>query len=133
MTEAEKIGQLALAEKNSINNLEDVIRYGLGGILSGSGAKPEPNTPEAWLAMVNTFDSASRNSRLGIPVLYGVDANHGHGNVPGATLFPHFIGLGATNDPDLVRRIGAITAQEMSATGIYWNFSPSIDVAQDIR
>ena len=133
MTEAEKIGQLALVEKNSVTNLEDVIRYGLGGILSGSGAKPEPNTPEAWLEMVSDFDSASRNSRLGIPVLYGVDANHGHSNVPGATLFPHFIGLGAANDPELVRRIGAITAQEMSATGIYWNFSPSIDVAQDIR
>lgn len=133
MTQDEKIGQLALVEKNSINNLDDVAGYGIGAILSGSGGKPEPNTPESWLSMVTAFDSASRKSRLGIPVLYGVDANHGHSNVTGATLFPHFIGLGAANDSDLVRRIGEITAQEMAATGIYWNFSPSIDVTQDIR
>lgn len=134
MNQDEKIGQLALVEKNSIYILNDVSSYGLGGILSGSGGKPEPkNTPEAWQLMVTIFDTASRNSRLGIPILYGVDANHGHSNVPGATLFPHFIGLGATNDPDLVRRTGMITAQEMAATGIYWNFSPSIDVTQDTR
>ena len=133
MTQAEKIGQLALVEKNSIRDLTDVSRYGIGAILSGGGGNPEPNTPQAWLAMVASFDSASRNSRLGIPVLYGVDANHGHGNIPGATLFPHFIGLGAARDADLVRRIGAITAQEVAVTGIRWNFSPSVDVVQDTR
>lgn len=133
MNQAEKIGQLALVEKNSVHDLADVAGFGLGGILSGGGIKPDPNTPPAWRAMVAAFDTASRNSRLGIPVLYGIDANHGNGNVPGATLFPHFIGLGAANDPDLVRRIGAITAQEVAATGIHWNFSPSIDVVQDTR
>ncbi|MDD2807858.1 MAG: glycoside hydrolase family 3 protein [Patescibacteria group bacterium] len=133
MTQAEKIGQLALVEKNSVHNLTDVITYGLGGILSGSGAKPEPNTPEAWLSMVTAFDTASRNSRLGIPVLYGVDANHGHSNVPGATLFPHFIGLGATHDADLVFRVAQATAAETAASGIFWNFSPMLDVVQDPR
>lgn len=133
MTLVEKIGQLALVEKNSIRNLSDVSRYGIGGVLSGSGGKPEPNTPEAWRLMVNNFDAASRNSRLGIPVLYGVDANHGHSNVPGATLFPHFIGLGATNDPDLVHRVARATAEEVAATGIFWSFSPSLDVVQDTR
>lgn len=132
MTQAEKIGQLALVDKGSVD-LNDVPLYGLGAILSGGGAKPEPNTPQAWQEMVMTFNTASRQSRLGIPVLYGIDANHGHGNVPGATLFPHFIGLGATHDSDLVRRIGMITAQEMAVTGIYWNFSPSVDVVRDIR
>ena len=133
MTQAEKIGQLALVEKNSLPDVSDVTRYGIGGVLSGGGANPEPNTPQEWLKMVKTFDTASRNSRLGIPVLYGVDAVHGHSNVIGATIFPHFIGLGATHDPDLVRRIGYITAQEMAATGIYWSFSPNLDVAQDDR
>ena len=133
MTQAEKIGQLALVEKNSVRNLTDVARYGLGAILSGAGGKPEPNTPEAWLAMVTSFDTASRNSRLGIPVLYGVDANHGHSNVPNATLFPHFIGLGATHDSNLVYRVARATAEEIATTGIYWSFSPSLDVVKDSR
>jgi len=133
MTRAEKIGQLALVEKNSLADIADVTRYGLGGVLSGGGGNPSPNTPQAWLTMVAAFDAASRRSRLGIPIVYGVDANHGHSNIPSATLFPHFIGLGATHDADLVRRIGEITAQEMAATGIFWNFSPSLDVAKDSR
>ena len=133
MTQGEKIGQMVLVEKNSVRTIADVARYGLGAILSGSGGKPEPNTPEAWRAMVTAFDAASRNSRLGIPVLYGVDANHGHSNVPGATLFPHFIGLGATHNPDLVRQVAQATAEEMAASGIFWNFSPSLDVVQDHR
>lgn len=133
MTTLEKIGQLALVEKNSITRNADIAEYGLGALLSGGGAKPEPNTPQAWRAMVDEFQSYASSSRLGIPLLYGVDAVHGHTNVPGATVFPHAIGLGASHDLDLVRRIGAITAEEMAATGIYWNFSPSADVVQDIR
>ena len=133
MTTAEKIGQLALVEKNSVRHSEDIADYSLGGLLSGGGIKPDDNSPQGWLEMVNGFQSSALQSRLGIPILYGVDAVHGHTNVPGATVFPQNIALGATRDPDLVRQIGAITAQEMAATGIYWNYSPSIDVVRDTR
>lgn len=133
MTTAEKIGQLILVAKSSVRDQGDIVGYGIGAILSGGGDKPEPNTPQGWFAMVNQFQIASKKSRLRIPVLYGVDAVHGHTNVPGATIFPHAIGLGAAHDEDLVRRIGVITAQELAATGIHWNFSPTLDVVQDVR
>lgn len=133
MSTNEKIGQLALVEKNSIISKSDIGRYGIGAILSGGGAKPDPNTAEAWLAMVNEFQRYAKESRWGIPLLYGVDAVHGHTNVLGATIFPHALGLGASRDEDLVRRVGQATAEEMAATGIYWNFSPSLDVVQDTR
>lgn len=133
MTTDEKIGQLALIEKNSIHNKNDIAAYGLGGLLSGGGGKPNDNTPAGWLDMVTDFQTYALNSRLGIPLLYGIDAVHGHTNVPGATIFPHNIGLGASRDADLVSRIGAITAEEMAATGFYWNFAPSVDVATDTR
>lgn len=124
---------MALVEKNSIHNKNDLAKYGIGALLSGGGAKPKNNTPQGWLDMVNDFQSYAQGSRLGVPLLYGVDAVHGHTNVPGATIFPQNIGLGASADADLVRRIGAITAQEMAATGIHWDFSPTLDVVQDIR
>ncbi|MCX6790600.1 MAG: glycoside hydrolase family 3 protein [Candidatus Gribaldobacteria bacterium] len=133
MTMAEKIGQMALVEKNSISNLNDIARYGLGAVLSGGGGKPNNNTPEGWLSMVTSFQSYSQKTRLSIPLLYGVDANHGHSNVPGATIFPHFIGLGASHDPDLVREVAEATAREVVATGINWVFSPDLDIASDIR
>jgi beta-glucosidase len=133
MTREEKIGQLALVEKNSVHDLEDIGRYGIGAMLSGAGAKPDPNTPEAWLQMVNEFQTYAQKTRLKIPLLYGVDAIHGHAGVLGATVFPHQIGLGAANDFDLVRKVNAATARELVATGIYWNFSPSLDVTGDIR
>ena len=133
MTVAEKIGQMVLVEKNSIHNLGDITRFNLGALLSGGGAGPKQDTPLAWLQMINEFQSAAKNTCLGIPLLYGVDAIHGHGNVLGTTIFPHFIGLGATKDPDLVNRVAMATAEEMVATGIYWNFAPNLDVAKDIR
>lgn len=133
MTLAEKVGQMALIEKQSVDDMEDVASYGLGGILSGAGAKPTENTPAGWRDMVMSFDSASRASRLGIPVLYGVDANHGHGNVPGAVIFPHAIGLGASGDVDLIESIGVATSEALRATGVRWNFSPTLDLPKDIR
>lgn len=132
MTLEEKIAQMALVEKNSISP-EDTSVYGIGAILSGGGGKPENNTPEGWRSMIEEFVDASRESRLGIPILYGLDANHGHGNVPGATIFPHAIGLGATHDAELVEKIARATAQESLATGAQWNFSPALDVPKDIR
>jgi len=133
MTLEEKIGQMALVEKNSVRTMSDVTSYGLGAILSGAGGKPEDNTPEGWREMIAGFSDAARTSRTGIPVLYGVDANHGHGNVPGATIFPHAIGLGATHDPELVEKVARATAEELLATGARWSFSPSLDLPTDIR
>ena len=133
MTLEEKIGQMALVEKDSIKNIEDISVFGLGGLLSGAGAKPYPNTKESWSAMVESYTDTARNSRLSIPILFGVDAIHGHGNVPGATIFPHPIGLGATGDEELVKRIAAATAEELLATGIRWNYAPTLDLPRDIR
>lgn len=133
MTLEEKIGQMTLVEKNSIVP-QAVTDLTIGALLSGGGGYPdEANTPEAWRDMVQRYQDAALNSRLGIPVLYGVDGVHGHNNVVGAVIFPHNIGLGVANDPDLITRIGQATANEMIATGIYWNYAPVLAVPQDIR
>ncbi|MFA5129560.1 MAG: glycoside hydrolase family 3 N-terminal domain-containing protein [Patescibacteria group bacterium] len=133
MTLDEKIGQMALTEKNSIHNLNDVANYGLGAVLSGAGAKPSDNTANGWLQLINGFRQSALRSRLRIPILYGADANHGNGNVPGSTIFPHFIGLGASHDPKLVQSIARATAEEMKATGMNWSYSPTLDLPQDFR
>ncbi|HCC05090.1 TPA: beta-glucosidase [Patescibacteria group bacterium] len=133
MTLDEKIGQMALVEKGSVSDLEDVNTYAFGAILSGSGSKPEKNTFEGWRMMVQEFTSTSRASRLGIPILYGVDAIHGHSNVPGATLFPHSIGLGASGNESLVYEVAQATGKELIATGITWSYSPTLDMPEDIR
>jgi beta-glucosidase len=133
MTLEEKIGQMALVEKNSLTELKDLSEYGIGALLSGAGAKPENNTPQGWRTMVENFVNASKESRLGIPILYGVDATHGHANVPGATVFPHAIGLGATQDPELIERVARSTALELKATGINWSYSPNLDMPRDMR
>ncbi len=133
MTLREKIGQMALVEKNSLEELADLQTYGIGGMLSGFGGRPEENTQAGWYDMVTEFVSTSKQSRLGIPVLYGVDAIHGHSNVLGATIFPHTIGLGATGDTELVRRVAEATAKEMIATNIHWSYSPTLDMPEDIR
>jgi len=133
MTEWEKIGQMALIEKNSIKDLSEITKYNLGALLSGGGAGPKQETPLGWLNMVNNFQTAAKDTCLKIPLLYGIDAIHGHANVLGATVFPHAIGLGASHDADLVKRVASATAEEMTATGIYWSFSPNLDVTKDIR
>ncbi|MGC9400785.1 MAG: glycoside hydrolase family 3 protein [Anaerolineae bacterium] len=132
MTLAEKIGQMTQVEKNSITP-EEVTAYAIGSVLSGGGGYPTPNTPEAWAEMVNGYKEAALETRLGIPLIYGVDAVHGHNNVEGAVIFPHNVGLGAADDPKLVRRIAAATAAEVAATGVDWNFAPVVAVARDIR
>ncbi len=133
MTLDEKIGQMTLIEKNSLKEIDDINEYALGALLSGFGGKPENNTVAGWRDMVETFVSESRKSRLGIPLIYGADAIHGHSNVPGATVFPHFIGLGASGDAILVKKVAAATAQELRATGIRWSYSPTYDMPEDIR
>ncbi|MBK9121568.1 MAG: glycoside hydrolase family 3 C-terminal domain-containing protein [Chloroflexi bacterium] len=132
MTLDEKLGQMTLVEKNSITE-ESVTRFSIGGILSGGGGYPNPNTPEAWADMVDGFQAAALSTRLQIPLIYGVDAVHGHNNLSGATIFPHNVGLGAADNPELVRQIAEATAHEMIATGIYWNYAPVMAVPQDIR
>ena len=133
MTLEEKLGQMTQIEKGSLQP-GDVARYYLGSVLSGGGGYPRgDNSVENWVEMVNAFQDEALSTPLGIPILYGVDAVHGHGNLYGATIFPHNIGLGAANDPDLMERIGRATAEEMAATGILWNFAPVVAVPQDIR
>ena len=133
MNEWEKIGQMVLIEKGSIHDLKEITRYNMGALLSGGGAGPKEETPLAWLQMINDFQSAAEETCLGIPLLYGIDAVHGNGNVLGSTIFPHPIGLGATRDADLVEKVAKATAEEMTAVGIYWNFAPNLDVVGDIR
>jgi beta-glucosidase len=134
MTLEEKVGQMTQAERGAVT--DDPARIAdwlLGSVLSGGGSTPAENTPRAWLDMVNTFQSHAMTTRLQIPMIYGVDAVHGHGNLFGATVFPHNIGLGATRDPQLVKEIGQATAAEVRATGIPWNFSPCLCVTRDER
>jgi beta-glucosidase len=132
MTLAEKVGQMTQADMRALQP-EDVTRWFIGSVLSGGGANPKPNNPQTWADMVSTYQRAALQTRLGIPLIYGVDAVHGHSNVVGATIFPHNIGLGATRDSALVERIARATALETSATGVFWNFAPCVAVPQDIR
>ncbi|WP_285695172.1 glycoside hydrolase family 3 protein [Actinomadura sp. NBRC 104412] len=128
----EKIGQMTQAERGNVT-ADDITRYRLGSVLSGGGSVPTPNTPEAWADMYDGFQRAALATPLRIPIIYGVDAVHGHNNVVGATIFPHNIGLGATRDAELVRRIGAATAEEVAGTGLDWNFAPCLCVARNDR
>ncbi|GAB5492801.1 MAG: glycoside hydrolase family 3 N-terminal domain-containing protein [Phototrophicaceae bacterium] len=133
MSLEEKFGQMTLIEKGSINP-DAVTEYYIGAVLSGGGGYPTgDNSPEGWLEMVHGYQDAALATPLAIPMLYGVDAVHGHSNLSGAVIFPHNIGLGATRNPELIEEIGRITASEMIATGIYWNYAPVLAVPQDIR
>ncbi|XP_019197775.1 PREDICTED: uncharacterized protein LOC109191619 [Ipomoea nil] len=133
MTLAEKIGQMTQIDQENLTAVI-VLDYGLGSVLSGGGGWPRPEaTPYDWVNMVNRFQSGAVNSRLGIPIIYGIDAVHGNNNVFKATIFPHNIGLGATRDPKLVKRIGAATALETRATGVNYAFAPCLAVCRDPR
>ncbi|MBU0997488.1 MAG: glycoside hydrolase family 3 C-terminal domain-containing protein [Firmicutes bacterium] len=131
LTLEEKVGQMMQAEKNGVSN-NDVTNYNLGSILSGGGSAPSTNDAYNWYLMYKGFQDAARNSSSEIPIIYGLDAVHGNNNVYRATMFPHNIGLGAANDPDLMERIGLITAREIRVTGMNYTFAPMIGVVQDI-
>lgn len=104
--------------------------YFAGSVLSGGGSAPLPEArAEDWVNMINGIQKGALDSRLGIPMIYGIDAVHGHNNVYNATIFPHNVGLGATRDPVLVKKIGAATALEVRATGIPYAFAPCIAVS----
>lgn len=138
MTLEEKVGQIIQAELQSVTP-EDVRTYHLGSVLNGGGSAPGADfraTPAEWLAMADAFWEASTDTSdggVGIPVIWGTDAVHGHNAAFGATIFPHNIGLGAANDPELMRRIGAAVARETRLTGHDWTFGPTVAVPQDDR
>lgn len=134
MTLAEKIGQMAQAERADVDANPALITTNLlGSVLSGGGSVPTPNTAEAWADAIDRYQQAALDTRLGIPLIYGVDSVHGHGNLLGATVFPHNIGLGATRNAKLVEKIGEITAEETRASGPQWAFAPCVCVARDDR
>jgi beta-glucosidase len=134
MTLAEKIGQMTQTERYQVyGDATPITTYGLGSILSGGGSTPTDNTPEAWADMIDRFQSAALATRLHIPLIYGIDSVHGDGNMYGATVFPHNIGLGATRDPALVRDVEHVTAEETRASGPQWTFAPCICAPQDDR
>jgi len=136
MTLEEKIGQVVQPEIQTVTP-EDITQYHIGSVLNGGGSTPNNNKYaklEDWVTMADSFYNASidkSNGRIGIPIIWGTDAVHGLGNVVGATLFPHNIGLGATNNPELLKKIGWATGREIAATGLDWDFSPTVAVARD--
>lgn len=135
MTLEQKVGQLIQADTSAITP-EDLAQYPLGSILAGGNSGPygdERADGATWNKLVSAFHDASRKSGAGVPILFGVDAVHGHSNLPGATIFPHNIGLGAARDPALIQRIGAATAAEIAGTGVDWTFAPTLAVPQDLR
>ncbi|MFJ3308082.1 glycoside hydrolase family 3 protein [Streptomyces sp. NPDC086549] len=133
MSLEEKAGQMTQAERGAIGTGGDLTTYGLGSLLSGGGSTPTPNTPEAWAKMIDGFQLRAQATRFQIPLIYGVDAVHGHNNLAGATIMPHNIGIGATRDPRLAGKTGAVTAAEVRATGIPWDFAPCLCVSRDER
>ena len=133
MTLEEKVGQMTQVDHRYLEKKSDIKKYFLGSLLSGGGSVPDTNNVRSWVRMYNEYQSFALDTRLKIPIVYGIDAVHGHNNVLDATIFPHNIGLGCSNDEDLVRRISAATAREVQATGLDWTFAPCVAVAQDER
>lgn len=134
MTLDEKIGQMTQPDQVYLKSDQDIAKYYLGSVLSGGDSDPkEGNSLEAWTNLIERYQKRALETRLAIPLLYGVDALHGHNNVLGAVIFPHNIGLGCTRNPALVEKIARITALEVRATGINWAFAPCVAVPRDIR
>lgn len=133
MTVDEKLGQMTQVDRRYLDSEDDIRDLHLGSILSGGGSTPPSNNPAAWADMVDRYQQLAAETRLGIPLLYGIDAVHGHNNVVGATVFPHNIGLGATGNPELAEQLGALTGREVRATGINWTFAPCVTNSRDER
>jgi beta-glucosidase len=134
MTLEEKVGQMTQTERGSVyDDATPITTWKVGSVLSGGGSVPTPNTPQAFADMVDRFQRAALATRLHIPIIYGIDSVHGDGNLYGATVFPHNIGLGATRDPALVRDVEHVTAEETRASGPQWSFAPCICAARDDR
>ncbi len=134
LTLDEKIGQMTQADQMFLKSIDDIEKYHLGSLLSGGDSDPKSgNDLQSWTSLYDRYQTRALATKRHIPLLYGVDAVHGHNNVLGATIFPQNIGLGCARNPKLVEQIGRITAEEVRATGINWAFAPCIAVPQDIR
>ena len=137
MTLEEKVGQTIQGDISAVKP-EDLKTYPLGSILAGGNSSPGGNeraTPQAWLDLADAYWRASLEypSKSRIPLLFGIDAVHGHSNLVGAIIFPHNVGLGATRDPELMKKIAEVTAYEMSLAGVDWTFAPTVAVSRDKR
>lgn len=130
----QKAAQMVQAERGSITPA-DVKFYGIGSILSGGGSHPDgfDSSVDDWYQMYADYQNAALDSTSGIPIIYGIDAVHGNNNLYGATIFPHNIGLGMANNPELTYAISKATAEEMLVTGINWTFAPALSVVQNIK
>ena len=134
MTLDEKIGQMTQVDYSAIKlNLRDIDKYFIGSILCGGGTKIDDITAKGWAEVYDKLQSIAIRTRLKIPIIWGIDAVHGHNNVYGTTIFPHNIGLGATRNPKLVEQVAAVTAAEIKGTGMQWNFAPCVAVARNVR
>jgi beta-glucosidase len=133
MTLEEKIGQMTQADHASMKSPAETRTLLLGSVLSGGGSEPADVSAAGWARHVEPYQKDALQTRLGIPILYGVDAVHGHNNVRGAVIFPHNIGMGCTRNPRLVEQAYHVTAEEIAGTGIQWDFAPCIAVPQDER
>jgi len=134
MTLEEKIGQMTQPEQNELKDPADVENYFVGSLLSGGSSDPkEGNSLKAWTDLYDRLQARTQKTRLKIPILYGIDAVHGHNNVLNAVIFPHNIGLGCTRNPKLIEQVHRVTAEEVRATGIQWAFGPCVTVPQDVR
>ncbi|MEW5842662.1 MAG: glycoside hydrolase family 3 N-terminal domain-containing protein [Bacteroidota bacterium] len=134
MTLDEKIGQMTQVDYDAIKqNTSDIAKYSLGSILWGGNSEPPNLAPKTWADIYDEYQNIALKTRLGVPMVFGIDAVHGHNNVDGAVIFPHNIGLGATHNPKLVEQVGRITAEEIAGTGIDWDFAPCIAVSRNIR
>jgi beta-glucosidase len=134
MTLDEKIGQMTQPEQEHVADNADIESLFLGSVLSGGNSDPKAgNSFAAWRDLYDRVQQHTQKTRLHIPLLYGIDAVHGHNNVLGAVIFPHNIGLGCTRNPALIEKVERVTAEEVRATGIQWAFAPCVTVPQDIR
>ena len=133
MTLDEKIGQMVQVDMAALKDKADIQRFGFGSMLSGGDSDPADITPAGWLNACTEYQQWALKTRLRIPLIYGIDAVHGHNNVDGAVIFPHDIGLGATRNPALVGKAARATAEEVAGTGMHWAFAPCVAVAQNER
>ena len=138
LTLEQKVGQVIQGDSDFVTP-EDVKKYRLGSVLSGGNSAPGPLNyadTKSWLDMADKYYNASVDDEgveIAIPIIWGIDAVHGHANLKGAIIFPHNIGLGATNNPKLIEKIAEITAHELTVSGHDWTFAPTLAVPKDLR
>ena len=133
MTLEEKVGQMILVDPRFLDTSDDISHFHLGGVFVNGGGAPPPNTIESWTALAEKMQHCAQRSDPAIPLLLGTDGVHGHNNLYGSVLFPHNIGLGVGNDPQLVEEIARITSQQLALTGFNWNFAPCVAVVDNPR